>query len=277
MGDSITLESLHNDVQLLAGNLLKVAKQTYNKNDEYPWDEEEDMEKMPIEGPAGTPRTADDPEEYSNIMGKDHNGHDYEDNDMDMMPAMRKDEYPEDPNGNGMPMMDEDEEEVMMGYKSYKAKVRSKQAMKKAAQKAYVKGLKKGYADAAQENADEHDAPFGEKDGDLDGNEAQPAGDMNGDREDETFGPGGMAYSAMLKQLNTLTATVQKLQSEGGEGQVIAQVDVPTIGRISKGTPSDTNPQMLTRDMQEQAKGLTYLQLNRIREEMGDLPKIGNR
>ncbi len=172
-----------------------------------------------------------------------------------------------DPMAPEMGMEDEmpyDEDEMAMAY--YKAAKMTKSRMRK------------GFRNAAQVKSDEHDAPFGDKDSSVEGNEPQPAGDQGGTPEDETFGPGGTAhrayaqgtYKALAKQVATLTKQLEALSSEG---QVIAKAVVPAV--TANGSREQEGQVILTRDMQEQAKKQSYKQLNALREEVGDLPRHG--
>ncbi len=130
---------------------------------------------------------------------------------------------------------------------------------------------KKGYAASAKTKVDEHDAPFGEKDSDTGkGNEAIPAGTQGGDRGDETFGPGGMAYSAMKKQLSETNTLLRKVAAAQDGGQIIAKAVSPS-GSGNQREEQDSN--LLTREMQEDYKKLTFKQINAHREEVGDLPR----
>ena len=134
---------------------------------------------------------------------------------------------------------------------------------------------KKGFADAAEEASSEEDSKWDEKDSKIDGNEAQPAGDQTGNEDDETFGPGGMAYSAMLKQIADIGKVVNGIaQKAGAEQIVLAKGIVPGQGAVDpRGGPGQGGGVTVTREMQEQAKGRSYRDLNRLREEVGDLPR----
>ncbi|KKN86851.1 hypothetical protein LCGC14_0264100 [marine sediment metagenome] len=124
---------------------------------------------------------------------------------------------------------------------------------------------KKGYADAAEQASSEEDSKWDEKDTAIEGNEPSPAGDQAGDKDEETFGPGGMSYSAMLKQIAKLSKVVEGLSGS----QVIAKGVVPASGGETR-IPNGAQPQ-LTREMQEAAKGKSFKELNRFRTQVGDL------
>ncbi len=159
---------------------------------------------------------------------------------------------------------DEAVDEMAMAYKSLLK-----------ARRRFAK-LKKGFDDVAEVKADEHDAPFGDKDGDVPGNEPQPAGDQGGDREDESFGPGGEASRSYAqgtyKQLSRQVAKLTKQVAEATQGKVIAKSLVPPI-------PGDNarqdSSQGVTREVQEQVKGMSYKAINKFREDIGDLPRHG--
>ncbi len=278
-GEKNEVTVLREEMHELAGHVLRVAKQVYPRNvakhDMYGDEEyETGVDKMPLtEGTEGAPRAIEDPENYNDMMEKHNNGGAPLPPSGQPIARMPMDPNGMEPNGmdpNGMNGNGEedyehmDDDQMMMSYK---------QQIKRA----YRRGLVKGYADAAQENADEHDAPFGEKDTDLGGgNEAtnQAAGEQGGDSDDETFGPGGVAFRAMKKEMADLKAILSRIDG----GQVIAKADAPAIGRIAKGqVRDDGQTPTVTRDMQEQAKNLSYRDLNRIREDMGDIPQFGVR
>ena len=124
---------------------------------------------------------------------------------------------------------------------------------------------KKGYADAAEQASSEEDSKWDEKDTAIEGNEPSPAGDQAGDKDEETFGSGGMSYSAMLKQIAKLSKVVEGLSGS----QVIAKGVVPASGGETR-IPNGAQPQ-LTREMQEAAKGKSFKELNRFRTQVGDL------
>jgi hypothetical protein len=156
-----------------------------------------------------------------------------------------------DPMGDPAMPMDQDEE-LNMAYKSLKLA------------QAKIARIKKGYAASAKVNADEHDAPFEDKDSGMSGNEASPAGDQGGAREDETFGK--PSYKMLAKQVARLTNQVNAMN-----GTVIAKAVVPAVPAKDATATNAT----ITRDVQEQAKSLSYKQLNKFREEVGDLPRHG--
>lgn len=233
-GKVLTLESLSKDVRELAGYMGVIAKEVLKKDGDYD-DEYPEMDKMPVEGPEGA---SEDEEDY-----------------VDTVPI-------EDalPTGDGMEEDDEyDEDEMMMARKATKAKVKRSKAKTR-------RQTQKGYAGEADVNTDEHDSPFGEKDADLDGNEDSPAGEQGGDSEDETFGPGGMAYSkAILSELKKLT----RQMSGQDEGQVISKASVPSGSGRQRNQPEG----IITREQQEEAKKRSFRDLNRLREQTGDLQR----
>lgn len=167
------------------------------------------------------------------------------------MYADKAGEYGEDPMDDNMMPYDEEDEDAYM----------------ERARNMYR--MRKGYAGTAQSASDEEDAKFDEKDSDIKGNEASPAGEQGGNREDESFGPGGMAYKSIKADISKLTNTVNKLAQAVG-GEVVASSVVPGVtdrNKVDKAQPT------LTREMQEQAKQRSFRDLNRLREEVGDLPR----
>ncbi len=170
------------------------------------------------------------------------------------------------PDPMGMPGEEEmpyDEDEMAMAY--YKAAKMTK-----------GRRLGKGFAHAAQAKNDEHDAPFGDKDSTLEGNEKSPAGDQGGEREDESFGPGGNSLRAnangVYKMRQEIASLNKRLESLTGEGVVVSKAVVPA-------RPAADGEQLgqvtLTREMQEQTKAMSYKAINKLREQVGDLPAHG--
>ena len=131
----------------------------------------------------------------------------------------------------------------------------------------------KGYNDTAKVRADEEDAPFDEgPDGDIDGNEPQPAGDMGGDRTDETF---NAKFSTMESEIANLNKTVTTLAKALEEGNLV-KTDAPFPERpnINKGREDGVGEgEVITREMQEQFKGQTWRDINAFRTHIGELPK----
>ena len=123
------------------------------------------------------------------------------------------------------------------------------------------KDTKKGYANTARVKADEEDAPFGEQQDSIKGNEASPAGEIGGAREDETF---NAKFSRVLSDIEDLKSS--KFSR--------ANAVVPSIGNLQKGRESGTDTgNVMTRDIQEKAKDLSYKQLNEFRMQNGLLPR----
>lgn len=166
----------------------------------------------------------------------------------------------DDMNGEPVDLTPEGEEEI---YDDFQAAYKAIKAMRKVGRQA-----KKGYAAAAQTKRDEHDAPFGDKDSDLKGNEPQPRGAQGGEREDETFGPGGMAYRKMRKDLNSVMTSLKDVAG----GVVVAKAIAPS-GAANQ-TPESGEVTQVTREMQEQVKGMTFKQICKFREDIGDLPRF---
>ena len=133
------------------------------------------------------------------------------------------------------------------------------------------RATRKGYDDSAEVASDEEDAKFGDPaQGDVPANEPSPAGEGAGDapftgnREDETFN-----VHAMQKAIADLQKAVG-----GSPAQTIVNSKVPASGQVNKGRQPGAG-EIVTREMQEAAKGRSYKELNRLREEIGDLPKHG--
>jgi hypothetical protein len=189
-----------------------------------------DYYKADVDGPMGI----DDEEDISDIMPTE-----------DKMPPM---DYKAD---DMMPYEEEEEDHYM---------ARMRKAFRVA----------KGFADSADDASSEEDAKFGDKDSDIGGNEPSPQGEQGGDKEDETFGPGGMAYSAMLKAANKQIGQLGKVVAEmqANKPQVIAKGVVPGQGVDPR---RGGQPVKMTRELEEQVKGLTFKEINRMRTAVGDL------
>ncbi len=168
----------------------------------------------------------------------------------------------EDNGDDMMPYDNEDEDAYMM------------RAMKK------FKAVRKGFADTGTVASNEEDAKFDEKDSNVEGNEASPAGDQGGEREDETFGPGGMSYGAsgsagtksVASDLKALNGMVTKLAGVVGKGKVIAKSNVPGVSKGAGARNGNLENGSVTREMQEAAKGRSFKELNALRTQVGDLP-----
>ena len=137
-----------------------------------------------------------------------------------------------------------------------------------AAYKAFTQ-RRKGYNSAARKRADEHDAPFGEKDSDLKGAEPSPAGRMEGDREDETFGKVSVQKLAAVVK----AAVGEELAARGLAGTVVAKSVVPA--NTGNGAGATATPGGLTREMQAAVKDHPgrFRAINNLREQVGDLPR----
>lgn len=142
-----------------------------------------------------------------------------------------------------------------------------------------AKGVRKGFDNSATSASDEEDAKFGEADSNVPGNEPQPSGDNDGDSENESFGPGGEASrpagaASGTYKGNSISriAQLEKQVAELSGGQVIAKAIVPGATGSDARNPNGNTGQF-TREMQEEAKGRSFRDLNRLREEVGDLPK----
>ena len=256
MSTTLTLESLSRDVADLASVTRDLAQAVYKQGEtlEGPRthsDEEDEATQYPVAG--GPEATMTETRKNTPPMGK--------------MPSLH-----EEPDGDElMPYaMDDEDEELMTSYKAF---VREHG-------RAGLRKVLKGYADVAQDRATEEDTPFGEKDADLDGNEPQSAGDQGGQRDDETFGVGGLAPRDLsgvdaTKMIAKLQARIQKLEraNEPAGLAVAARAQVPGTG--STATAGRGGSQVtLTRDLQAKAKGLSYRQINKMREDVGDLPRF---
>ncbi len=93
---------------------------------------------------------------------------------------------------------------------------------------------------------------------------------------EETFGPGGLAYQAMLKQMGIsgkqAKAWIEVHNFGDGQGQVVATADIPAGGTNLRKEAGAGN-QIVTREMQEEAKKRSWKELNRFRMDIGDLPR----
>ena len=121
---------------------------------------------------------------------------------------------------------------------------------------------KKGFNNTARKRANEEDAPFGEQQDSIKGNEPSPAGEIGGSREDETF---NAKFSCALKDIEDLKSA--KFAKAGAI--------VPGIGNVRKGREagSDSTGRMNTVELQKAAKDMTYKQLNEFRMQQGLLPR----
>ena len=175
------------------------------------------------------------------------------DEDLDMEDDMMKGEEPMmDDIMDDEAALDEEIEMMRHQWKAIKAKIEKRKA-------------NKGYAATAKINADEEDAPFDEgPDGDVKGNEASPAGEQGGEREDETFNVKFMRD--LTSELKRFNKNMEKRQQSGVKSKAI----VPGLS-IKKGRETQAD-NMITRDMEEQAKGRTWSELADLRVTTGDLP-----
>jgi hypothetical protein len=162
------------------------------------------------------------------------------------------------PEEEGMPEGEEmlpdpvaDEEMASHGgmYRSRKAKVAKRKA------------VAKGYNNAARQKRDEEDAPFDEQQSSIKGNEASPAGRMDGGREDETF---NASFMQVTKELKTIREAL------GSAGITVARSVVPPVGTVSKGRNAEP---VMTRDLEAEVKTRSWKELNKLREDVGDLPR----
>ena len=198
-------EVLQKELRQLAGHVQVLAKAVLDKD---VFDEEEEYDGM------GNGMRHEDPmaaipgeEEQLSRMGK-HGNYMKEDPAMGMEDPMGMPPEPpgmgggmEDPMGMpGEEEMPYDEDEMAMAY--YKAAKMTKALRSK------------GFGHAAQAKTDEHDAPFGDKDSTLEGNEKSPAGDQGGDREDESFGTGGNALRANANGVYKMRREIAQLNKK---------------------------------------------------------------
>jgi hypothetical protein len=154
------------------------------------------------------------------------------------------------------------DDELAMAFKTLEAAMRS---------------YSMGFAHAARVRTDEHDAPWNEKDSNTPGNEPAPAGKQGGNREDETFGPGGNAlrdsangvYKAMTTQMLALS---KRLDAFSGGGTVIAKELVPTL--VTGERAGDAGNPVMTRDMEAAFKSLPWKEMNKFRIQVGDLKPL---
>lgn len=239
----VTLESLAAQIAGLAKSQTKLTQYTLGMaKDLYDVsDEEDEADILPDES-----------------MDKDDNGMDYPDGD-DM-----------DGGGDGVPYMSEEEEVTKRKYVKGKTSVQKLMNRMKAMEARIAKGFD-DTAETIPEGKDSEEGKFGVKDtDDVEGNEDSPAGEGNvmdphggdmgeADREEETFGPGGMAYSAMQK-LEARMAAVEK-------GKVVAKAIVPA--NPDRGNAGSVE---LTREMETEVKSRSWKDINRFRESVGDIP-----
>ena len=127
------------------------------------------------------------------------------------------------------------------------------------------RSLNRGYAGVAVATADEEDSPFDEQQDNLEGNEVSPAGEMGGDRADETFNANFSSpqYKAMMQKLNRLEGAMT------ASGILVKGV-VPGVG-LNK---SRNQGPVMIRDVEEAAKSRSFRELNALREQAGDLPRM---
>ncbi len=233
------IQEVQKSVADLAGHVMTIAKRVYAKDDK-----DYDDDEMPY--------MDDDKKSKSRRMKMDE-----DDDDKDYMDKHKKSK-------SRRMKMDEDEDDEEYMDKHKKSKSRS---------------TRKGYDDAAEDRKDEEDASFGETpDSDSKGNEALDPEDapksppFSGDREDETFN-----VNAMVKSMTELTEAINKMgaTTESDDGsQTLVKSMVPE--GTARGNGRDAGEgELVTRDMQKEAIGRTYKDLNRLREEVGDLPRNG--
>ena len=262
------IQEVSKAVKTLATHVLTLAKRVYAKDDD----------QMPY---------MDDDDEKKSKMSKTHEeGHD-DDDDEDMKMSKRRnkmgdhdDDYDdmEDRKARKRSKMgdhDYDDDDDMSKRHSRKAEGNGGQDYESDSHQSAKVKTNKGFADSAEDRKDEEDASFGEAAGvdEKTGNEPlDPAKNPKSapfadDRNDETFN-----VNAMMKQITKLASMVEKM--EGSGAQTIVKSMVPGNGDRHDGREVGSG-MVVTRDMQEQAKGRTYQELNRLREEMGDLPRHG--
>ena len=171
-------------------------------------------------------------------------------------------------------VIDEDEELDAMPVMRSKARAGSRRLKARGTAR-----RSKGYANSAKDAASEEDAPFDEgPDADIKGNEEiDPAGAVKdplfgaGDRADETFNVRA-AVQGIQAQLDSLVKALNAQPAPGA--RTIVKAVVPAIAAKAKGREAGAG-EVLTREMQEQAKKASFTQLNRLREQVGDLPRFG--
>ena len=148
------------------------------------------------------------------------------------------------------PMM---EEEMAMGAPP----MRRSQTFKQA--RGGAKQLRRGYNDVAAETANEEDSPFDEQQDSIEGNEPSPAGEMAGEREDETFNA-----NFMVKRLNNIEKTLV-------DNGMLVKAMVPGVPIGTRGR--NDQAQTMGRDLEIQVKSRSFKELNELRTQMGDLPR----
>ena len=118
----------------------------------------------------------------------------------------------------------------------------------------------KGYNNVAVQTADEEDAPFGEQQDSLEGNDPSPAGNMDGDREDETF---NVSFATVVNEVRGMKAAL------AANGITVKSV-TPGVNGFRKGRDQGD---VLVRDVEIMAKTRSWKELNALREQVGDLPR----
>lgn len=117
----------------------------------------------------------------------------------------------------------------------------------------------KGFTGDYETAADEEGGKWDEKDSDVRGLEAQPAGQQGGEREDETFGPGGMSYQKSL----------EKRLRELEQGVTIAKAEVPAGGFPVDKAKIGGQSESVTREQQMQAVKTPWSELCKFAEANG--------
>lgn len=128
----------------------------------------------------------------------------------------------------------------------------------------YLESQKKGFADSAKDASDEEDAPFDERQSNIEGNEPQPSGDMGGDRGDETFG----------KMLTVMGEVRDLLKDAKGETKIDKSVspEIPGAGSRAEASRKEEGGQTPNKiELEKQLKDRSWKEINRFRIEVGEL------
>ena len=248
----ITLEQkvdlLTGSVADIANAMSKMALQVYKNTHEDDDDEDEIQMAMPGMSEVDPNMGGEMPGVRPPMPGEEDlemgHGMGYADPAMD--PAMNPALNPG--MGGEVPPIPGEEEMEMMGQPAYK-----------------------GYANTAQQTANEEDAPFGEQQNNVRGNEPSPAGEMGGGREDETF---NVSFASYLADMRFITAELQKSggrRTQPVQGLQTTQSPVPGLAPISKGRGGTEF--VMTPEMEVQVKSRSYRQINALREQTGNLPR----
>ena len=161
----------------------------------------------------------------------------------------------DDPLADEMKMEDDEtlEDEIMDDEMELSRKSKSKSTKSKSKRV-------KGYANTSTVKADEEDSSFGEQQNSIDGNERSPAGEMGGNRADETF---NAQFASALKDIAELKS-VSKLSK--------VESIIPGTGNLRKGYTverGEISEDEMSEDLESAARKMTFKQINQFRTERG--------